>query len=106
VCCVCCQVEVSATNWSLVQRSLTDCDASLCVIIKTRQRGHRPRLGRRTKKTNKQTMHSHLSMRATQMRQSGIGLTGEMFRLVWAGLGALYGPLIPNVCKELPLYDT
>ena len=28
---VCCQVEVSATGWSLVQRSLTDCGASLCV---------------------------------------------------------------------------
>ena len=27
-----CQVEVSATNWSLVQRSPTDCGASLCVI--------------------------------------------------------------------------
>ena len=28
----CCQVEVSATSWSLVQRSPTDSDASLCVI--------------------------------------------------------------------------
>ena len=28
---VCCQVEVSATRWSLVQRRPTDCDASLCV---------------------------------------------------------------------------
>jgi len=28
---VCCQVEVSATDWSLVQRSPTDSDASLCV---------------------------------------------------------------------------
>ena len=27
-----CQVEVSATSLSLVQRSLTDCGASLCVI--------------------------------------------------------------------------
>jgi hypothetical protein len=35
VCCecfVCCQVEVSATDWSLVQRSPTDCGASLCMI--------------------------------------------------------------------------
>ena len=31
---VCCQVEVSATSWSLVQRSPTDCAASLCVIWK------------------------------------------------------------------------
>ena len=29
---VCCQVEVSVTGWSLVQRSPTDCGASLCVI--------------------------------------------------------------------------
>jgi len=29
---VCGQVEVSATSWSLVQRSPTDCDASSCVI--------------------------------------------------------------------------
>jgi hypothetical protein len=35
LCCVCCQVEVSATGWSLVQRSPTDCGASLCVISET-----------------------------------------------------------------------
>jgi len=29
---VCCQVEVSASSWSLVQRSPTDCGASLCAI--------------------------------------------------------------------------
>jgi hypothetical protein len=29
---VCCRVEVSATGRSLVQRSPTDCGASLCVI--------------------------------------------------------------------------
>ena len=28
---VCCQVEVSAMSWSLVQRRPTDCGASLCV---------------------------------------------------------------------------
>jgi hypothetical protein len=38
VCVVCCQVEVSATSWSLVQRSPTDCGASLCVIKKPRGR--------------------------------------------------------------------
>jgi hypothetical protein len=44
VCVVCCQVEVSATGWSLVQRSPTDCGASLCVIKKPRERGgHSPR---------------------------------------------------------------
>jgi len=34
---VCCQVDVSATGRSLVQRSPTDCDASLCVIYKSRE---------------------------------------------------------------------
>jgi hypothetical protein len=44
VLCVCCQVEVSATSWSLVQRSATYCGASLCVIKKPRERGgHSPR---------------------------------------------------------------
>jgi hypothetical protein len=32
VCCECCEVEVSATSLSLVQRSPTDCGVSLCVI--------------------------------------------------------------------------
>jgi len=36
---VCCQAEVSATDWSLVQRSPTDCGASLCVTKKPRMRG-------------------------------------------------------------------
>ena len=31
---LCCQAEVSATGWSLVQRSPTDCGVSLCVISK------------------------------------------------------------------------
>jgi len=35
---VCCQVEVSATNWSLVRRSPTDCGASLYVLYKPRKR--------------------------------------------------------------------
>jgi hypothetical protein len=35
---VCCQVEVSATSWSLVQRSRTDCGVSeMCVIMKPRR---------------------------------------------------------------------
>jgi hypothetical protein len=32
VCLLCCQLEVSVTSWSLVQRSPTDCGASLFVI--------------------------------------------------------------------------
>ena len=35
---VCCQVEVFATDWSFVQRSPTDCGASLYLIIKPRKR--------------------------------------------------------------------
>jgi hypothetical protein len=43
---VCCQVEVCATDWSLVQSSPTDCGASLCVIKKPRKRGgYSPLLG-------------------------------------------------------------
>jgi len=36
---VCYQVDISATSWSVVQRSLTDCGASLCVIKKPREWG-------------------------------------------------------------------
>jgi hypothetical protein len=43
---VCCQVEVSATNWSLVQRSPTDCGASCVWSRKPREwGGHSPQLG-------------------------------------------------------------
>jgi hypothetical protein len=35
---VCCQAEVSATSWSLVQRSPTDCGVSqMCVTMKPRR---------------------------------------------------------------------
>jgi len=44
VCVECCQVEVSVTGCSLIQRSPTDCDASLCVIYKPQEwGGHGPR---------------------------------------------------------------
>jgi hypothetical protein len=36
---MCCQVEVCAKDWSLVQRSPTDCGASFFVIEKPRKRG-------------------------------------------------------------------
>ena len=39
---VCCQVEVSAMSWSLVQRSPTDCGSSLCVIVRLGQWGPLP----------------------------------------------------------------
>jgi hypothetical protein len=41
---VCCQVEVSAANWSLAQRSPTDCGASFVWSRKPRKwGGHSPR---------------------------------------------------------------
>ena len=40
-----CQVEVSATSWSLFQRNRTDCGASLCVIQKPHERGAHGPLG-------------------------------------------------------------
>jgi hypothetical protein len=37
---VCCQVEVSATSWSLVQRSPTDCGVSqMCDLETSTKRG-------------------------------------------------------------------
>ena len=42
---VCCHVEVSATSWSFVQRSSTDCDVSLCVIQKLKQEEVLERVG-------------------------------------------------------------
>jgi hypothetical protein len=35
---VCCQVEVSATGWSLVQRSPTECGVPECVIVNSRKK--------------------------------------------------------------------
>jgi hypothetical protein len=43
---VCCQVEVSATGWSLVERSPTDCGGSLCVTYKLQEWGGPGPLGR------------------------------------------------------------
>jgi len=50
---VCCRVEVSATSWSLVQRSSTDCGAALCDIETSWMRKPWPTWGFCTK--NKQT---------------------------------------------------
>ena len=52
-CCLCCQVEVCATSWSLVQMSPTDCGASLCDIETSWMRRPWPTEGCRAK--NKQT---------------------------------------------------
>jgi hypothetical protein len=51
---VCCKVEFSAISWSLVQRSPTDCGASLCVIYKPRDGGDLAHWGAVAPKKNKQ----------------------------------------------------
>ena len=49
-----CQVEVSATSWSLLQMSPTDCGASLCVICKPHEwAGHSRRWAATQKKTDR-----------------------------------------------------
>jgi hypothetical protein len=53
VLCVC-QVEVSATGWSLVQRSPADCGVSLCVISKPQEwGGWNPQVGCKSQKKKK-----------------------------------------------------
>jgi hypothetical protein len=42
---VCCQVEVSATGWSLVQRSPTECGVSVCDRKASTMRRPRPTRG-------------------------------------------------------------
>jgi hypothetical protein len=42
---VCCQVEVCATGWSLVQRSPTECGVSECDCKASIMRRHRPPRG-------------------------------------------------------------
>jgi len=64
---MCCQVEVSATSWSLAQRSPTDCDASLCVIKKPEEwGGHGPHWAAAPQKTNKHGVIITLNSRACE----------------------------------------
>jgi hypothetical protein len=60
VCVVCCQAVVSATSLSLVQRSPTDCGASLCVITKPREQGgHSPRWAAEPEKEERWYVSTH-----------------------------------------------
>jgi hypothetical protein len=68
ICCGCCQVEVSATSWSLVQRSPTDCSASMCVIQKPRELGGPGPLGTIVPKTSIQTNISNPTVRLNTVR--------------------------------------
>jgi hypothetical protein len=78
---VCCQVEVSATDWSLVQRNPTECGASLCVIKKPRKRGGQSPLmgcentttmGCNARKTNKQTNKQTLKYAGVSTLQTSL----------------------------------
>jgi hypothetical protein len=77
---VCCQVEVSATNWSLVQRSPTECGVSKkCVIVKPRKT-RRPRPPRGCRAIEKKYCSGVLFrmnrvVRCTQDRQCTIEVT-------------------------------
>jgi hypothetical protein len=53
---VCSQVEVTATGWSLVQSSPTDCGASLCMIQKPRDWGGPVPLGSCRAKNKKKSL--------------------------------------------------
>ena len=66
---VCCQVEVSATSWSLVQRSYTDCGASLCDLenlVSEEGEG----LLRKNPKTKTKKAKTNRDMRSTDIEAS------------------------------------
>jgi hypothetical protein len=94
VCCVCCQVEVSATSWSLVQRNPTDCGASLCVIEKPLERGGPGPLGAvEPKQTNKQ-----YPTRRLRTESDGSHATGKILLPVFLLLPELRSMLILLHC--------
>jgi hypothetical protein len=69
-CCVCCVLsgKVSATSWSLVQRSSNDCGASLCVIEKPRERwGHSSRWTAEPEKIIIYATHARGELRASHV---------------------------------------
>jgi len=81
---VCCQVEVSATSWSLVQRSPTDFGASLCVIKKPQKwGGHGPRWAAAPQKTKQTSPSVRLGIQRSCQ--------------------TLKGPFIETVCSVNPL---
>ena len=66
---VCCQIEVSATSWSLVHRIPKDCGASLCVIEKPREWGGPwPTGAKGKKKARCGRKCSWLNLRSTSVR--------------------------------------
>jgi hypothetical protein len=66
--CVCCQVEVSATSWSPVLRSPTDCGSSLSMIYKPREWGGPGPLGgcrAKNKQLNSQWLITYHAIKAS-----------------------------------------
>jgi len=68
--CVCCQVQVSATSRSLIQRSPTDCAASLCVIEKRSEWGSTGPLGAVAPKTNIYPSKNHSALQRVDIHNS------------------------------------
>jgi hypothetical protein len=78
---VCCQVEVSATSWSLVQRSPTECGVSESVIVKPRQM-RRPRPPRGCRAIEKKYFHCPSQWPRGLRRGSAVArLLGLWFRI-------------------------
>ena len=61
---LCCQVEVCATSWSLVQRSPTDCGTSLCMWSRNVNEEALAQWGAVAPKTNKQ--RNYMTLTASQ----------------------------------------
>jgi hypothetical protein len=72
---VCCQVEVCATSWSLVQRSPTECGVSqMCVIVKSRKM-RRPRPPRGCRAIGKKKLTLEQAVKAQREVNKGGWLT-------------------------------
>jgi hypothetical protein len=94
---VCCQVDVSATSWSLVQRSPTECDASLCVFKKSQEwggHGQRWAAGQRGEKKetngNLKSMYLNIYKYLRVSFDSPSYIAGEVILLVWQGSQCTY----------------
>jgi hypothetical protein len=84
VCVVFCQVEVSARSWSLVQRSPTDCGASLCDLETSRMRRPWPVLGRSaTAKKGKNYNNNCLSVLRTESKSVIVETHTRNMRATW-----------------------
>jgi hypothetical protein len=103
---VCCQVEVSATSWSLVQRSPTDCGSSLCVIQKPREWGGAHWGGRgggcRGKNKRKKKTPDEL-LRSTIVKDAQIPGNKSPYRLNFVGRPLMFVGPQHAVCCMSPI---